>query len=153
MTEPRKSQHIKEQLETIYRKPVAVTITEYLCIIFGLFPFALMVNWIFVPHNVVGGGLTGICSLLFYATQGLFDNAFQEYGGAIPIWLSSLSINILLLIAAIITVGWRFCVRTIVGVFALSFWYRVIPLRTEALINDPVTACIVGGIVDRKSVV
>ena len=138
---------IKQRIETYYHKPVAVTIKEYVCIIFGLFPFALMVNWIFVPHNVVGGGLTGICSLIFYATQGLFSNAFTEYGGAIPIWLSSLSINILLLVAAIITVGWRFCIRTIVGVFTLAFWYRVIPLRTEPLIQDPVTACIVGGIV------
>lgn len=139
--------NIKQTLEAYYHKPAVVTITEYICIIFGLFPFALMVNWIFVPHNVVGGGLTGICSLIFYATQGLFDNAFAEYGGAIPIWLSSLSINILLLIAAIVSVGWRFCVRTIVGVFALAFWYRVIPLRTTPLIEDPVTACIVGGIV------
>ena len=49
-----------------------VVAREYLLIFLALAPFALMVNWIFVPHNVVGGGLTGICSIIYYATQGLF---------------------------------------------------------------------------------
>ena len=123
------------------------TIREYIWIILGLFPFALMVNWIFVPHNVVGAGLTGICSIIYYATQGLFPNIFAEYSGAIPLWLSSLSINILLLLIAVFTVGWKFCVRTLVGALALAFWYRVIPMRVEPLISDPVTACLVGGAV------
>ena len=122
------------------------TIREYILIIFGLFPFALMVNWIFVPHNVVGAGLTGICSIIYYATQGLFPDFFPEYAGSIPMWLSSLSINIILLIIAMLTVGWQFCVRTLVGALALAFWYRVIPIRVEPLIADPVTACIVGGV-------
>lgn len=130
-----------------YKAKPAVAVREYLGIILGLFPFALMVNWIFIPHNIVGGGLTGLCSLLFYATQGMFPSLFVDYGGAIPVWLSSLVINSVLLVIAIIVVGWRFCVRTIVGVLALSFWYRVIPLRIEPLIEEPVTACIIGGIV------
>ena len=121
-------------------------VKEYILIFLGLFPFALMVNWIFVPHNVVGAGLTGICSIIYYATQGLFPDFFPEYAGSIPMWLSSLSINIILLIIAMLTVGWQFCVRTLVGALALAFWYRVIPIRVEPLIADPVTACIVGGV-------
>ena len=127
--------------------PISKVVREYIFIILGLFPFALMVNWIFVPHNVVGAGLTGICSIIYYATQGLFPNLFPEYGGAIPMWLSTLSINAILLLIAMLSVGWRFCVRTLVGALALAFWYRVIPMRVEPLIADPVTACIVGGVV------
>ena len=67
-----------------FHYPIGKTIREYIFIILGLFPFALMVNWIFVPHNVVGAGLTGICSLIYYATQGFFPEIFPEYGGAIP---------------------------------------------------------------------
>ena len=130
-----------------FHYPIGKTIREYIFIILGLFPFALMVNWIFVPHNVVGAGLTGICSLIYYATQGFFPEIFPEYGGAIPLWISSLSINALLLIIAMLTVGWQFCVRTLVGALALAFWYRIIPMRVEPLIADPVTACIVGGVV------
>ena len=127
--------------------PVGKVIKEYIFIFLGLFPFALMVNWIFVPHNVVGAGLTGICSIIYYATQGFFPDLFAEYGGAIPMWLSTLSINAILLIIAMLTVGWQFCIRTLVGALALAFWYRVIPMRVEPLIADPVTACIVGGVV------
>ena len=127
--------------------PIGKVIKEYIFIFLGLFPFALMVNWIFVPHNVVGAGLTGICSIIYYATQGFFPNLFAEYGGAIPMWLSTLSINAILLLVAMLTVGWQFCIRTLVGALALAFWYRVIPMRVEPLIADPVTACIVGGVV------
>ena len=127
--------------------PMGKVVKEYIFIFLGLFPFALMVNWIFVPHNVVGAGLTGICSIIYYATQGFFPSLFAEYGGAIPMWLSTLSINALLLLVAMLTVGWQFCVRTLVGALALAFWYRVIPMRVEPLIADPVTACIVGGVV------
>lgn len=128
------------------RQHTWTVIREYLVIFLALCPFALMVNWIFVPHNVVGGGLTGICSIIYYATQGLFPSAFPNYGGALPIWLTSLTINIILLVIAALTVGWKFCVRTVFGVFMLAFWYRVIPIRQEAIIDDPLLACIVGGV-------
>ena len=93
---------------------MAKVVKEYIFIFLGLFPFALMVNWIFVPHNVVGAGLTGIC----YATQGLVPDLFPEYAGSIPMWLSTLSINAILLVIAMTTVGWQFCVRTLVGALA-----------------------------------
>ena len=128
------------------RQHTWTVIREYLVIFIALCPFALMVNWIFVPHNVVGGGLTGICSIIYYATQGLFPSAFPNYGGSLPIWLTSLTINIILLVIAALTVGWKFCVRTVFGVFMLAFRYRVIPIRQEAIIDDPLLACIVGGV-------
>ena len=128
------------------RRQPSVIIREYLTIFLALCPFAMCVNWIFVPHNVVSGGLTGICSILYYATEGFFPNTFPEYGGALPIWLTSLVINIILLLAASLTVGWRFCLRTLFGAASLSFWYRVIPIRQTAIIEDPMMGCIVGGL-------
>ena len=128
------------------RQHTLVVVREYVLIFLALAPFALMVNWIFVPHNVVGGGLTGICSILYYATQGLFPSVFPNYGGALPIWLTSLVINCILLLIAAITVGWRFCIRTVFAVFALAFWYRLIPIREVGLIEDPILGCIVGGV-------
>ncbi|MBR6492994.1 MAG: YitT family protein, partial [Paludibacteraceae bacterium] len=64
-----------------------------------------------------------------------------------PIWLTSLVINCILLLIAALTVGWRFCIRTVFGVFVLAFWYRLIPIREAALIEDPLVACIVGGVI------
>lgn len=110
------------------------TVFEYVMIVIGIFPMALMVNWVLLPHAFVGGGLTGICSIIYYVSD-------------IPVWLTTLVFNTILLIVAISTVGWRFCVRTIVGVAAISFWYRVIPILPEPLIADPWLGAIIGGAV------
>ncbi len=123
------------------------TIFEYLVIIFGIFPMALMVNWVLLPHAVVGGGLTGICSIIYYVTGGAFPSLFPEYGGAIPVWLTTFVFNAILLFIAGFTVGWRFCIRTMVGVAAITFWYRVIPILPEPIIADPWLGAIIGGFV------
>lgn len=122
-------------------------IFEYLVIIFGIFPMALMVNWVLLPHAFVGGGLTGICSVIYFFTEGMFPTLFANYGGSIPVWLTTLVFNIILLLIASLTVGWRFCIRTMVGVLALSFWYRVIPILPTPIIEDPWLGAIVGGFV------
>ena len=83
------------------RKTAWVTAFEYIGIIIGIAPMALMVNWVLLPHAFVGGGLTGICSAIYYLTNGMFVELFPEYGGAIPVWLTTFVFNaILLLIAA-----------------------------------------------------
>ena len=120
---------------------------EYIAIIFGIFPMALMVNWVLLPHAFVGGGLTGICSIIYYVTGGLFPSIFPEYGGAIPVWLTTFVFNAILLLIAGLTVGWRFCIRTMVGVAAITFWYRIIPIMPEPIISDPWLGAIIGGFV------
>lgn len=123
------------------------TMFQYLAIIFGIFPMALMVNWVLLPHAFVGGGLTGICSIIYYLTGGMFPSLFPEYGGAIPVWLTTFVFNAILLLIAGFTVGWRFCIRTMVGVTAITFWYRMIPILPEPIIADPWLGAIVGGFV------
>ena len=123
------------------------TVFEYFMIIFGIFPMALMVNWVLLPHAFVGGGLTGICSAIYYVTGGLFPSIFPEYGGAIPVWLTTFVFNAILLLIAGLTVGWRFCIRTMVGVAAITFWYRIIPILPQPIIADPWLGAIIGGFV------
>ncbi len=120
---------------------------EYLAIIIGIAPMALMVNWVLLPHAFVGGGLTGICSIIYYLTGGLFPALFPEYGGAIPVWLTTFVFNAILLLIAGLTVGWRFCIRTMVGVAAITFWYRIIPIMPAPIIEDPWLGAIIGGFV------
>ena len=129
------------------QKSLAHTIFDYLIIIIGIAPMALMVNWVLLPHAFVGGGLTGICSAIYYVTGGLFPSLFPEYGGAIPVWLTTFVFNAILLLIAGLTVGWRFCIRTMVGVAAITFWYRVIPILPEPIISDPWLGAIIGGFV------
>lgn len=120
---------------------------EYLVIILGIAPMALMVNWVLLPHAFVGGGLTGICSVIYYITGGMFPSLFPEYGGAIPVWLTTFVFNTILLLIAGFTVGWRFCIRTMVGVAAITFWYCVIPILPEPIIEDPWLGAVIGGFV------
>ncbi len=120
---------------------------EYLVIIIGISPMALMVNWVLLPHAFVGGGLTGICSVIYYITGDFFPSLFPEYGGAVPVWLTTFVFNAILLLVAGLTVGWRFCIRTMVGVAAITFWYRVIPILQEPIIDDPWLGAIIGGFV------
>lgn len=122
------------------------TIVEYVFIFFAMFPMALIVNWIILPQNIVSGGLTGICAIIYYATSGMFPDLFAMYGGSVPVWLTTLVFNIVLLTVAYFTVDWRFCLRTLFGTLTLAMWYRVIPIRSTPLIDDPVSACIVGGL-------
>ena len=128
-------------------KSVAQTVFEYLVIILGIFPMALMVNWVLLPHAFVGGGLTGICSAIYYISQGWLPGVFPEYGGAIPVWLTTFVFNAILLLIAGLTVGWKFCIRTMVGVAAITIWYRVIPILPEPIIADPWVGAIIGGFV------
>lgn len=129
------------------KKSIWTLCREYAMIFIALCPFALMVNWVFIPHQVVGGGLTGICSVIYFATAGLFPSLFAEYGGSVPVWLSTLTINAILLFVAGLTVGWRFCIRTLWGVISLTFWYWLIPIRQTPLIDDPLLGGIIGGVV------
>ena len=125
---------------------------EYIAIIIGIAPMALMVNWVLLPHAFVGGGLTGICSAIYYVTDGLFPSLFPEYHGAIPVWLTTFVINVILLIIAGFTVGWRFCIRTMVGVAAITFWYRVIPILPQPIIDDPWLGAIIAAVIIKSGI-
>lgn len=126
---------LREQLKSYQRLKPLITIKEYIIILFCTIPYAIAVNWILVPHEIVGGGLTGLCEILYFAT-----NKF------IPIWLSSFVFNLGLLIAAFFTVGWRYCIRTLWGVFWFTFWMKVLPIPEIPVITDPFMAVILGGL-------
>ena len=104
-------------------------------IIVSTIPYALTVNQLLVPHAIVGGGLTGLCEIIYFAT-----NRF------IPIWLSVFTLNAILLIIAGFTIGWRYCARTLFGIFWLTFWMKVIPIPEVPMISDPFMAVILGGL-------
>ncbi len=115
-------------------KPL-IAIKEYFMIAICTIPYAFAVNQILVPHTVVGGGLTGFCEIIYFAT-----------GTAVPIWLSSLVINLALLAAAAFTIGWRYCVRTVYGVFWLTVWLKLVPIAPAPIITDPFMGVVLGGL-------
>ena len=126
---------LRELLKDYQRMKPLIAIKEYLMIIVATIPYAIAVNWILVPHTIVGGGLTGLCEILYFASDKI-----------IPIWLSSFVCNLALLIAAFFTVGWRYCVRTLWGVLWYTIWLKVVEIHAEPVISDPFMAVILGGL-------
>lgn len=126
---------LREQLASYRRLQPIIVIKELLMIVICTFPYALGVNQLLVPHAIVSGGVTGLCEIIYFAT-----NAY------VPIWFSSALINLILLIVAALTVGRRYAVRTVWGVLWLTIWLRVIPIPEVPLLTDAFMAVVVGGL-------
>ncbi len=126
---------VREHLRSYYRLKPWITVKEFFVIALCTIPYALTVNQLLVPHAIVGGGVTGLCEIIYFAT-----NTY------VPIWLSSALINILLLIIAAVTVGWRYALRTIWGVMWLTIWLKVIPIGATPLLTDSFMAVVIGGL-------
>ncbi len=126
---------LREHLAGYRRMLPIIMLKELLMIIICTIPYAFGVNQLLVPHSVVGGGVTGICEIIYFAT-----NSY------IPIWVSSAVLNLTLLIVSALTVGWRYAVRTVWGVLWLTIWLRVIPIATVPILTDPFMAVVIGGL-------
>lgn len=103
----------------------------------GLLINTLAWNLFLIPHEVAGGGATGIAAIVMYATKGLLPAEVQAFfsvlgmesiGGGIPITITFFAINAVLLIASIKVLGFQFSVRSIFGVLCLTVWLWI-PFR------------------------
>lgn len=131
----RPSERLKAHLQQYQRMKPLIAIKELFMIMLCTIPYAITVNQLLVPHAIVGGGVTGLCEIIYFAT-----NTY------VPIWFSSASINVILLVIATITVGWRYAARTIWGVLWLTVWLKVIPIAPVPLLTDSFMAVIIGGL-------
>ena len=84
--------NLREHLKQYRRTLPWIMVKELFMIVLSTIPYALTVNQLLVPHAIVGGGVTGLCEIIYFAT-----NTY------VPIWLSSALINVLLLVIAALT--------------------------------------------------
>ena len=112
-------------------------IREYIMIAIGLLINTLAWNLFLIPHEVAGGGATGIAAIVMYATKGLLPAEVQAFfamlgmesvGGGIPITVTFFAINTVLLIASVKVLGFQFSIRSIFGVLCLTVWLWI-PFR------------------------
>ena len=112
-------------------------IREYIIIAVGLLINTLAWNLFLFPHEVAGGGATGLAAIVMYATKGLLPNEVQAFfsmlgmesvGGGVPITVTFFAINAVLLIASIKILGFQFSIRSIFGVLCLTIWLWI-PFR------------------------
>ena len=117
-------------------KDTWISIREYIFIAFGLLMYSAAWKGVLLPHFITGGGVTGIGAILFYAT-------------GIPISVTYFSINFVLLVIAVRSVGLAFSLRTIYGVGVLTLFFAFLPQAVPGTFvgaEDNFMACVIGGL-------
>lgn len=114
---------------------------DYLMIIIGLATYSFGFCAFIFPEKVVIGGVTGLASLIYFASE-------KYLGFGLPIGFSTYLINAILLIMAWRVVGKQFVIRTIFGSFVLGSFLNIMqPLFHEPFVNQQTFMnIIIGGI-------
>lgn len=112
---------------------------DYLIIILSLAIGSLGFTAFVLPHGVVMGGLTGVGTLVYFASDGTISVAITQY-----------ACNLLLLAIAFRIVGKTFVLRTIFGatIFSLfiGLFENIFMAMDEPLIKETSVSIVLGGI-------
>lgn len=92
----------------MFKTSLLQDVRDYFIITIGLLMYAVGFTCFQLPYEITTGGLAGAGAVIFYAT-------------GFPVQYTFFLVNIILLIIAVKVLGWRFCVKTIYAVFALTF--------------------------------
>ena len=122
-------------------------IFSYTKIFIGLIIFSIGYTCFMLPYQIMSGGVAGISALIYYATG--FHAGYSFF-----------LINVGLILIAWYTLGWRFCVRTIIATVVVSFMIDYVQMAlTEIgpdgkehmihLVGDQVfMACVIGAMIE-----
>jgi len=120
--------------EIIQMKPkLATVIKDYTIISFGLLLYVLGWQLFLIPAEITGGGVSGISAVVFFATK-------------IPVSLTFLVINAVLVLIAIKILGASFGVKTIYSIAVLTVFFAVFQSVLEKpLVDDTFLSAVIGG--------
>ncbi len=105
---------------------------SYFLITLGLFINAFAWTAFLIPSKVVGGGISGLGTIIFYAT-------------GFPVGFTVLSVNAVLILLAIKFMGAKFGINTIYGIVMISIFLSVLQqFIHEPLVNDKFMATLIG---------
>lgn len=118
-------------------------IRAYIIISIGLLMYSFAWTALLIPAKVVGGGTGGIGTIIYYATS----NAAGQ--GGIPVGVTYLLTNIVLLAIGFWVLGPRFGAKTIYAIafnsLALTIMQEMIPVDLMGLAGDKLLSAILGG--------
>lgn len=107
---------------------------NYLIITLGMLINSIGWAVFLIPSKMVGGGVSGIAALLFY-------------GFKIPVGLSIIVINGILVILGMKIIGSSFGIKTVFGILSLSIFITVIQkFIKEPVVSDTLLSSLIGGI-------
>ena len=115
---------------------------EWALVTLGILIYVTGWSLFLMPNNLVGGGVSGIASMIQYAT-----------GGAIQMGYSYFVLNAILIILAIVVIGMGFGAKTIYAIILASIGLRFLPtlipaeiIQTLALQNGKLMSTLCGGL-------
>ncbi len=112
---------------------LATTIKDYTIITFGLLLFTM--GWVLflIPAEITGGGISGVAAVIYFATK-------------IPVSITFLAINAVLVLVAIKILGANFGVKTIYSILVLSAFFALFQnVLTKPLVDDTFLSAVLGG--------
>lgn len=128
-------------MEKISFKKILSTLNDYIIITLGLLCY--VTGWVVfvIPHEMVGGGVSGIGVILQYATGGFFKVSYTFF-----------LVNTTLLLIAIKLLGKGFGVKTVYAVIVTSLFFQFMPelipqdfINEIALSNPKLICALIGG--------
>ena len=103
-------------------------------ILVGMFIFSLAVNLFIVNAQLLSGGLTGASLILQYLFQ-------------IPVWLTTLLLNIPLIVLSICKLDFKFTLYSTIGIAANSLFIWMTEDLTHLIqLDDPLVLGVLGGV-------
>ena len=105
----------------------------YVNITVGLFIFAFGWTAFIIPSEILGGGITGLGTLIYFST-------------GFPVGYSTLIANAILILIALKLLGARFGINTLYGILISSVFFIILQrLITEPFVKDQFMAALIGG--------
>ena len=126
----------------IVKKSFWTVVKEWALVTLGILIYVTGWALFLMPNNLVGGGVSGISSMIQYATD-----------GAIQMGYSYFVLNAILIILAVVVIGMGFGAKTIYAIILASVGLRFLPdlipteiIQTLALQNGKLMSTLCGGL-------
>ena len=126
---------------SILKKSTFTVIKEWLMVTLGILVYTAGWALFLIPNNLIGGGVSGISSMIQYATQGTIQMGYSYF-----------VINAILLVAAFVVLGMGFGAKTIYAIVLASAALRFLPgwIPADIVVNlnegGKLMSVIMGGI-------
>lgn len=110
-------------------------VKPYLLIAFGMLIYAVAATGFLIPHKIVGGGATGLSTVIYYLS-----------GEKLPVGVGYFLINIVLVWIGLKVLGPKFGIKTIFAIIVGSVFLSIMqPLFPQALVSDKFMSAIIAG--------
>lgn len=128
---------IYNTLHNRWLRLVAAVIGELIC--------AVGVRLFIVPLNLYSGGLMGVCQLARTLMQTYLG---IDFGSGDVAGILYFALNVPILLMAYKTLGRQLVFKTLVCTVAYSLFYSLVPTPAAPIVDDYLTACLLGGILN-----